>query len=276
MTRYAFDAYVPTKPTNGLGIAGFVVSLVGLLGTGGLLCPIGLIMSLIALGRQPKGFAIAGVVIGLLGTCGGLIVALAFGAAVLALLGITAAVAFAALNDPQRMELTIDMANIDQAIKRIQGTSKYPPASLTELHLDAETLRDPWGNAYVYVLRDKKPGYDVLSSGKDGVAGTPDDVAMSNLDQMWNEFFQVNQDTAGNTVSIKMGDRTMTVHGGKDGGRVTIDTGEKTLNLSGGEEGGTITFTEDSDDAPEILQDASEESESEAEIPVDEPSTPRS
>jgi hypothetical protein len=276
MTRYAFDAYVPTKPTNGLGIAGFVVSLVGLLGTGGLLCPIGFIMSLIALGRQPKGFAIAGVVIGLLGTCGGLIVALAFGAAVLALLGITAAVAFAALNDPQRMELTIDMANIDQAIKRIQGTSKYPPASLTELHLDAETLRDPWGNAYVYVLRDEKPGYDVLSSGKDGVAGTPDDVAMSNLDQMWNEFFQVNQDTAGNTVSIKMGDRTMTVHGGKDGGRVTIDTGEKTLNLSGGEEGGTITFTEDSDDAPEILQDASEESESEAEIPVDEPSTPRS
>jgi hypothetical protein len=276
MTRYAFDAYVPTKPTNGLGIAGFVVSLVGLLGTGGLLCPIGLIMSLIALGRQPKGFAIAGVVIGLLGTCGGLIVALAFGAAVLALLGITAAVAFAALNYPQRMELTIDMANIDQAIKRIQGTSKYPPASLTELHLDAETLRDPWGNAYVYVLRDKKPGYDVLSSGKDGVAGTPDDVAMSNLDQMWNEFFQVNQDTAGNTVSIKMGDRTMTVHGGKDGGRVTIDTGEKTLNLSGGEEGGAITFTEDSDDAPEILQDASEESESEAEIPVDEPSTPRS
>lgn len=274
MTQYAFDAYVPPRQTNGLGIAGFVVSLVGLLGTGGLLCPIGLIMSLIAMGRQPRGFAIAGVIIGLIGTCGGLIVALAFGALIFAALGLTAAVAFAALNDPQRMELTIDMANIAQAVQRAQGNSNFLPATLTELHLDAETLKDPWGNAYVYTFLNEKPGYDILSSGKDGIAGNADDVEMTKLDKMWNEFFQVNQDKAGNTVSIKMGDRTMTVHGGDDGGQVTIDTGEKTLNISGGDRGGHITVTEGTDSLPGAPQ-APEEPEI-PETPAGEPAAPLS
>jgi len=49
--------------SNGLGIAGFIVSLVGWL-TCGLLCPVGLILSVIGLFKQPRGMAIAGSVIG--------------------------------------------------------------------------------------------------------------------------------------------------------------------------------------------------------------------
>jgi hypothetical protein len=52
---------------NGLGLASFIVSLVGLI-SAGILSPVGAIMGLIAMRREPKGFAIAGFVLGLLGS----------------------------------------------------------------------------------------------------------------------------------------------------------------------------------------------------------------
>src|SRR4051794_20572043 len=73
---YPYNPPTPA-PTNGLGIAGFVVSLVGLILTGGILCPIGLLLSLFALFRRPRGFAIAGFIIGIIGSLA-LIAVLAF------------------------------------------------------------------------------------------------------------------------------------------------------------------------------------------------------
>jgi len=52
------------NPTNSLGLAGFIVSLVSFL-TCGILAPIALILSIIAMFKRPKGFAIAGLVISL-------------------------------------------------------------------------------------------------------------------------------------------------------------------------------------------------------------------
>ena len=66
-------AHAAPQPANTLGLAGFITSVVGIL-FGGLLCPVGLILSLVALGRPPRGFAVAGAVIGLLGSCGGCLV----------------------------------------------------------------------------------------------------------------------------------------------------------------------------------------------------------
>src|SRR5882724_11802812 len=58
----------PQAPaTNGMGLAGFIISLIGWL-TCGVLCPIGLIFSAIGMRKEPRGMAIAGFVIGLLGT----------------------------------------------------------------------------------------------------------------------------------------------------------------------------------------------------------------
>ncbi len=54
--------------SNGLGVAGFVVSLVGLVTCLWIICPIGLILSFIAMFRRPRGMAIAGFIIGLLGS----------------------------------------------------------------------------------------------------------------------------------------------------------------------------------------------------------------
>src|SRR5215210_2130737 len=52
--------YPERRPSNTLGIVGFVLAFC--------LPPIGLILSLAALARRPRGFAIAGVIIGLLGS----------------------------------------------------------------------------------------------------------------------------------------------------------------------------------------------------------------
>jgi hypothetical protein len=55
---------VHQQPSNGIGVAGFICSLIGLVfcGVPGI---IGLILSLIGLAKEPRGFAIAGVVISL-------------------------------------------------------------------------------------------------------------------------------------------------------------------------------------------------------------------
>ena len=54
--------------SNGLGIAGFVVSLVGLVTCFWIICPIGLALSFFAMFRRPRGMAIAGFILGLLGS----------------------------------------------------------------------------------------------------------------------------------------------------------------------------------------------------------------
>ena len=55
---------VKQEPSNGIGMAGFICSLVGLF-TCGVLFPIGLILSFVGLFFEPRGFAIAGVCISL-------------------------------------------------------------------------------------------------------------------------------------------------------------------------------------------------------------------
>ena len=52
---------------NGLGLASFIVSIIGLV-SAGILSPVGAVMGLIAIRREPRGFAIAGLVIGLVGS----------------------------------------------------------------------------------------------------------------------------------------------------------------------------------------------------------------
>jgi len=70
-TRHGETLYIGPahpKPTNGLGIAGFVISLLTLFLTAGILSPIGLFISLLAMFKRPRGLAFAGVLIGLLPT----------------------------------------------------------------------------------------------------------------------------------------------------------------------------------------------------------------
>ena len=54
-------------PQNNLGLASFIISIVGLFAAG-LLCPVGAVLGIVAMGKQPRGFAIAGFIIGLIGS----------------------------------------------------------------------------------------------------------------------------------------------------------------------------------------------------------------
>jgi len=188
MSQYPHDPLArPVQQTNGLGIAGFVCSLVGLF-TGGLLCPIGLILSLVALGRQPKGFAVAGLILGLLGTCGGIIVFLLFGTLILGALGIAAAAVI--LSESERFEITFDMDGMATAIRVYEDEHGALPASLDDLELPEAMRTDPWARRYAYRLTPgTAAGFDVISAGPDGQFDTEDDLMLSRRDQIWEGAF---------------------------------------------------------------------------------------
>lgn len=58
---------IQQAPTNGIGLAGFIISLIGFL-TCGCLSPLGLFLSFVGLLRPPRGFGLAGVILGLIGS----------------------------------------------------------------------------------------------------------------------------------------------------------------------------------------------------------------
>ena len=172
------DTPKPAPETNGLGLAGFIVSLVGLC-SGGLLSPIGLILSLIALGRCPRGFAIAGVVIGALGSCGILISLLVLPFVLVGMLAAGGALyaieAFVSEEKFAAWELAIVASDIEQ----YEETNGALPSSLDDLGEPGyEGARDdPWDQPYVFEAAPDTPeGFRVFSIGPDGLPGTPDDI----------------------------------------------------------------------------------------------------
>jgi hypothetical protein len=171
-------------PTNGLAIAGLLCSILGIL-TAGILCPIGVILSLVALGRPyGRGVAVAGLLIGLLGSCGGL--ALVILALTVGLVVVAAAVGIFMFTQSEKLELSADMAKIAHAVERYKeenhGTA---PAALSLLNIETSATIDPWGHPYQYVLTEKDPGYDIISDGPDGKSGNADDVQLNRLDKYW-------------------------------------------------------------------------------------------
>ncbi len=180
------NAGVPEQQTNGMAIAGFVCSLVGLVSGGHLLSPIGLILSLVALRRDGgRGWAIAGIIIGVLGVCGWLIAFLVVGTAMLAALGIGAAAFAFAMSEPEKIELTADVGVMTAAIEAHRDVTGALPADLDALDLGAPFLTDPWGNPYRYILLPDRAGYKIMTNGPDGALDTADDVNARDLLEIW-------------------------------------------------------------------------------------------
>jgi hypothetical protein len=181
----------PASQTNALAVAGLTCSVIGLIlnvlaGLGAVLCVIGLLMCLVALGRPPRGMAIAGVVVGLLGTCLGAVFLVFVSGAAAVGLGLVLAVA---LSDMDRFEITADMIATAIELQQYQQVEHGLPESLDELSLPASALLDPWGNAYQYTVIRKEPGFELVSAGPDGEFDTADDVALSRLDEAWDGAF---------------------------------------------------------------------------------------
>lgn len=176
------------RGANGLGIAGFICSLLGLCSLG-LLSPVGLVLSLIAVGRPPRGWAIAGIILGALGSCGLVIgVILAVVVPVVAL-GVLAAGA-AAMGAPQ-IECAVEMIVLDVNVQQYekQHGGKLPPTlaeATTGIDAKSGLRLDPWGHAYQYEISEDGAHYRLFSMGPDGIAGTPDDVeSVTEHDKTW-------------------------------------------------------------------------------------------
>ncbi|MEM1330696.1 MAG: type II secretion system protein GspG [Planctomycetota bacterium] len=159
--------------SNGLGIAGFVVSLLGLI-TGGCLSPIGFILSLIAVFREPRGFAIAGIVLGLLGLFGGVFVML--------LVGVVGLAAFLALISLGGLAGGLNAYQDAQAVwpgfaESVRQNAELPESIAALGAFSEDTLTDHWGTPYEY--ERTSPSTATLSSaGPDKLPGTDDDIAV--------------------------------------------------------------------------------------------------
>lgn len=153
------NVYVEAQPTNGLGTAGFIVSLAGLLCTAGVLSPIGLLLSFVALFKRPRGMAIAGFVLGLIGT------------AIMATFGFAFVWVLLFGND------VVKATNmLHGTLRTIEAEQRDVGAPLSDARLDALTAEpDPFGNA----IRWERSGDGIIlrSAGPDGTFGTYDDLS---------------------------------------------------------------------------------------------------
>lgn len=164
-----------TKPfekpaTNGLGVAGFIVSLSGLILTCGLLCPVGLLMSTLALFSKPRGFAFAGVVIGAIGTAFWVLIGMA--------------IVFSADEAHERYQdshyavqttthdLELHGRSLEEAERQERRLLSFADIRAILEDKDAE---DPWGEV-LQVRATKEGNRELFSYGPDGLEDTEDDI----------------------------------------------------------------------------------------------------
>jgi hypothetical protein len=157
----------PEKQSNGIGTAGFIVSLVAV-PTCGVLSPVALVLSLLGLKKRPNGLAIAGTVIGAVGTVW------------LALVGVGMVMAFLGLKKVAKetggdVPTTVAMGGAMAAIISHVSQDGKLPESAAGNALIAE-FKDSAGRALRY--EPSGQNFVIRGAGKDGVFDTPDDVTM--------------------------------------------------------------------------------------------------
>jgi hypothetical protein len=155
-------------PTNGLGIAGFVVSLVGFLGScfgAAVICPIGAILSGIALRRPPRGFAIAGFIIGLIGSLWLIVGVMFLGAG-----GLLFGLMFSQIKEELHVHAVAD------AVEQYRRDTGFLPLTLDELVTKYPGQVEP---EFVKNLGYRQTDVDkfvIIRPGQDKLLGTADDV----------------------------------------------------------------------------------------------------
>ncbi|MCA9292627.1 MAG: DUF4190 domain-containing protein [Phycisphaerales bacterium] len=150
------DTHDARPQRNPAGIVGFVLAL---------LCvtsPLGLLVSLFALTKRPKGFAIAGTITGLIFT-------------VLLVLGIVgfrmmwpAFMGVGSFVETQKRVSTYQANNNGQV-----------PPDLQSIGLPAELTNDPWGTPWSYAPSADGTSFTLTSAGPDKTMGNADDIALS-------------------------------------------------------------------------------------------------
>lgn len=164
-------SYSPTHPapTNGVGTFGFIISLVGLLLTCGFLSPLGLLISFFGLFKAPRGLAIAGTVLGLVGSG----VLATFGMAMLGVVMLAVGVGQAAMIEQTKATISsargvieqhrADMGQLPDGVEGNKLILQFKDAWKRDLHYEGEQ------GASKFVIR---------SAGMDGKLNTEDDVVV--------------------------------------------------------------------------------------------------
>lgn len=166
------NAHTP-PPSNGLGVAGFVLSLLGFIGTCGLLSPIGLLLSLIALRKQPRGLAIAGTIIGAVGSIWMLFALLVFGVMIMGLLAVAGAGVAMTLPNIQTAGNMLEMRTEINEYHATLGSLPESVDTITTLKPDLKL--DAWNNSIRYEITGPNR-YELSSAGPDGTWDTADDI----------------------------------------------------------------------------------------------------
>jgi hypothetical protein len=170
MTQNPYYPYPPPaapQPVNGLAIAGFIVSLLGFF-TACILSPVGLLLSFIALFKRPRGFAVAGLILGMIGSLIPLLFVGFFGVMIFSAIAMGSP-GIRTFGSVQEAHTRIDSA---------ASTNDYtlPDDPLGEIAISDQ--KDGWGNPLRY--RRLSPGrYEIRSAGRDGLLNTADDLEQS-------------------------------------------------------------------------------------------------
>ena len=153
---------------NGLGIAGFIVSLVGLLSCG-ILSPIGALLSFVAMFRRPRGLAIAGLVIGLVGSIWAIVAFVLIGFATIG----------AALGIGALAPLVMTGVRMSQVAEAVAEHKNADGTFITDIDavpgLSSEDRKDAWGHTLHIVVKGPSE-FEIVSDGPDGIAGNSDDI----------------------------------------------------------------------------------------------------
>ena len=149
------DFGLPPQPSsNPLAIAGFVLAFC--------ISPLGLILSLFAAFRAPRGFAIGGIVVGALGTVVWIIIGL----------GAMVAAPFIA----KGIELSSDYTSINSSISGYASQNNGAlPDDLSAAGVTGDIAQDPFGHPYGYEKKSDGSGWELILVGPDNQPGTSDD-----------------------------------------------------------------------------------------------------
>jgi hypothetical protein len=170
MADYQYQETYEANRSNGLGLAGFITSLVGIVSCG-ILSPIGALLSFFGLFKSPRGFALAGFLIGAVGSVW-LIVAAAFIGMIIGL------PIFTAIQVPEvstGFRIGLGIMQVEQF--RTEHGALPDLSEWDKIRQDAWfTMDDGWGKALDYLI-DDDGNFIIRSAGSDGIFDTQDDIS---------------------------------------------------------------------------------------------------
>lgn len=221
---------VPTPQQNAVGLVGFIVSMLGVV-TCGLLCPLGLLISVCGLGKAPRGFATAGTITGLLGSAWLVLVGYAL------VSGLFVAKDFVETNLPM-VTTVATFQQGDALVRQYQRDHDKIPDSI-EGNVLIDSLRDGWERSILYAINDDG-SYVFRSAGADGEFHSEDDLTsdMKRLPTQSKSFDPMINEGG---ITIEDGDRKLEISTGEirvgdgqaevGGGSLNIQDGDRKVRI---------------------------------------------